>query len=571
MPTTFPSCSLSLAALFNRATSLTVPSFQRPYSWSVKEAGQLLEDLVAAASDDVEQHGFDYFLGTILILCDQPHRLLGDGARPDDGGACEVIDGQQRLATLTILAAVLRDLTDDPASPLRGRLDDLIGSGDVLKLRLHDREQAFLAGFVLAPGSCADMPTDESQLVPSEKAILAAREHFMAELSHLPPVERQRLANYLLDHCQLVVIATDDIDRAHRMFVVLNGRGRPLQREDILKAEIAQNLPRERAGEIMARWDRVALRLGSRFETLFAHIRTIHGDTRPQIITAIRGIVTARGGAERFVSADLEPLGEALAAISNPWDESTDLSMETRRRLVYLNRLAGTEWVPAVMLSLRQRHRAPERAEQMIAGIDRLAHVLRFLCMGGGKRQGRFSAAIRAIADDAANVDMLLQPTREDLRVVQFNLRDLHARAPSMCKLLLMRLEDETNDLLPAHDPGDFSVEHVLPSRPPPNSAWRTVIPDPNERAACTHSLGNLVLVTPKQNDRARNEDFDRKLAVYQTPELGRPILTTTREVIAHESWTAADIRAREARMMAMIARMWDLPLAPTIRESAAA
>lgn len=591
----FPSRSLSFATLLRRAASLSVPVFQRPFAWTTKEAGQLLEDIAAAAGTDGElDRPYDYFLGTILVLCAHPPRLLGDAPLADGqnghrhealnrtpggaldvgsigaGGRCEIIDGQQRLVTLTILAAALRDLDDAPDSPTRDDIQAVLArAGDrdraSYKVCLHEGEQPFFVKYVLEPLGCAEMPVDEGELSRAQTSILAIREHFTSELAQLPNSERQRLARYLLDHCHLVVIATDEIDRAHNMFVVLNDRGLPLRREDILKAELAQGLSRDKAEATLARWDRVSRRLGSQFETLFGHIRTIHGETRPQIISAIRSIVASRGGGEAFITRDLEPLGEALAAAINPWDEASDVSMEVRRRLVYLNRLSGTEWVPAAMMALRPDPAAPERAEMLIAGIDRLAHVQRLMCIGRNKRQQRFAAVLEAIADGSilSAQDGPFALTRDELRVLYFNLRDIHARAPSVAKLLLMRLDDEITGLLPAYDPADFSVEHVLPLRPSAQSAWRRAIPDANIRSECTHSLGNLTLLTQRQNDLARNKDFERKRAIYEAPEVGRPVLALTREVIAETSWGAEQISAREARLMALVRRIWQLPPPP--------
>ena len=191
--------------------------------------------------------------------------------------------------------------------------------------------------------------------------------------------------------------------------------------------------------------------------------------------------------------------------------------------------------------------------------------MLRLLCHGSAKRQRRFAQVIDAIAggDEIASGAGPFQLTRDEQRTLHYNLRDIHQRAPSMCKLLLMRFDDELSGLLPSYDPADFSVEHVLPVRPSVRSGWRDVIPDPAERDACTHSLGNLILLTQKQNDRARNEDFARKCEIYRTPEPGKPILAITREVIASPTWTADDIRRREAHLLGVAMRMWRLEPAP--------
>lgn len=76
-----------------------IPEYQRPYAWDTEQTLQLLDDLAAALARDGSE---PYFLGSVV--------LIKDGREAH----AEVIDGQQRLTTLTILIAVLRDLAEKP-------------------------------------------------------------------------------------------------------------------------------------------------------------------------------------------------------------------------------------------------------------------------------------------------------------------------------------------------------------------------------------------------------------------------------------------------------------------------
>jgi uncharacterized protein with ParB-like and HNH nuclease domain len=85
--------------IFSDEFVFTIPRYQRPYAWTTEETGALLEDLLDAMGDsnqDVEETP-PYFLGSIVLT---------KGEKPDS----EVIDGQQRLTTITILLAALRAL-----------------------------------------------------------------------------------------------------------------------------------------------------------------------------------------------------------------------------------------------------------------------------------------------------------------------------------------------------------------------------------------------------------------------------------------------------------------------------
>src|SRR5665811_1063776 len=75
-----------------------IPEYQRPYAWETEQALQLLDDLAESLDRDEDE---PYFLGSIVLV------------KEKGVAAAEVIDGQQRLTTLTILLAVLRDLTSD--------------------------------------------------------------------------------------------------------------------------------------------------------------------------------------------------------------------------------------------------------------------------------------------------------------------------------------------------------------------------------------------------------------------------------------------------------------------------
>lgn len=70
-----------------------MPKYQREYSWKTKEVNQLLEDLAGAKLDRR-----DYFLGTIVTI----------GAE-GSSSALEVVDGQQRLTTVTLILAAIRN------------------------------------------------------------------------------------------------------------------------------------------------------------------------------------------------------------------------------------------------------------------------------------------------------------------------------------------------------------------------------------------------------------------------------------------------------------------------------
>ena len=130
----FTAQTMQVGLLLANPFVIEAPSYQRPYSWSVVEAAKLLEDITSAPHGDPGQRS-EYFLGAMLFIeRDRPISLLRGWQRPIR--LLDVVDGFQRLTTLTILLCVLRDLIDDDDAPAPGpRLLAAIGTGLGTKAR----------------------------------------------------------------------------------------------------------------------------------------------------------------------------------------------------------------------------------------------------------------------------------------------------------------------------------------------------------------------------------------------------------------------------------------------------
>ena len=147
--------------------------------------------------------------------------------------------------------------------------------------------------------------------------------------------------------------------------------------------------------------------------------------------------------------------------------------------------------------------------------------------------------------------------TRDEVRGIAFHLKDFHKRNPKVCKLLLLRLGDELSGGMDAVDPDQYTIEHVLPQRPAASSPWRQLFPSAEERAQLVESLGNLVLITQQENDRARNASWDDKKEIYSKGSSQAPMLAITRDVIGEREWRRGQIETREQLLVGLIDRIW--------------
>ncbi len=573
-----PTASLPLVKLFDTPYLFTVPAYQRPYSWTVKEAGQLLEDLVGSAGiDDNDAAGPDYFLGTILLL--DPEADGTAAPSPSSGPRVyEVVDGQQRLVTISILASVLRDADDaqpslrDDEISIADRLHDMVAvvptARDIAtrtgRVQVRDAEQGFLENHVLARGFRSMLPPDP-QTGAGGAGISAIQAYFTSEVAALTPADRRKLGLYLMEWCHVVVIVSRDIDRAHRLFTVLNERGKPLERNDIIKAEVLRGIPPKSAAAALVMWDEAHAATGGDFETFLGHLKLIHGLQRPPIIAAVRSLVRELGS-ERFIEQELRPYTTAFNHVRTfPLRPESQDYPTLAGSLISLNRLGKGDWVPAAILAMAQFETSPGTATSLMLEIERLANLLRLLGYGAGKRQRRFAPVVEAIRTQAGQ-DLLARAfeiTREEQRTIAFHLKDLHRRNAAMCKLLLMRIEDALAGVPLDVDPKNLTIEHVLPIRPAATSNWKSVFADAEERADCQASLGNLALVSEKQNDKAKNKDFGDKLAIYREPQPGVPQLLTNADILSASFWGPHTIRDREARLLGVVAKIWRIDVGP--------
>jgi hypothetical protein len=560
----FPSQTVPIGQLLSNPYVIEAPSYQRSFVWTDEEAGKLLDDIVSMPYADAGAGGGEYFLGAMLFIERPAVSRLRSWQRP--ARVLEVVDGFQRLTTLTILLCVLRDLDEADAQTLDARALQAIAMGLGARARhrlsVGGSDESFFHAHVRAWGATRVEPSSAGRS-PAEERILKVRDHFIDVLRDYEAADRRKLADFVLDKCCVVQVTATDIDQAHRMFEVLNARGKPLARNDILKAELLSGVPVASATAAQAIWEKAEARTGAHFEQLFSHIRAMYRRPDDKVIADIRQIAAEKGGAWPFIETILQPSAAILDDILNVRHGGHPQSPIITRYLRYLGWHSFSDWLPPAMLWWLERGADAEGLVRFLHRLDRLAFGVKILGIGGSKRVRRFGLVTAAIAEgrDLEGPGNPLELTRPELKTIEYNLRDLHLRNAPAAKHLLLRLGDaKAGRAESATLPDDMTVEHVLPRKLSATSQWRGWHPDPEVRDRCTQSLGNLVLVTKVQNDRAGNLDFARKLEVYfNTP--GAPIPILNEDLRGRTEWKTADIKAREARLVQLIEELWQIEL----------
>lgn len=246
----------------------TIPLYQRPYAWTTDEAGEMLDDLLAAALGESSLLETDpYFLGSIVLVKDE--------ATAD----AEVIDGQQRLTTLTILLGVLREFVPDQyAASVEGRIfqkgDPIRQIVDQPRLKLRAQDQWFFQQHIQQREGLATIRSIVTDTLPeSRRNLIENARHYLERLSALSTEDCTRLLQFIDQRTYLVVVATQDFESSYRIFSVLNERGLDLETSDILKSEVIGTIPESEQDAYTRRWEAEEEDLGrEEFQNLFSHV-----------------------------------------------------------------------------------------------------------------------------------------------------------------------------------------------------------------------------------------------------------------------------------------------------------
>lgn len=570
----------SLARVFGDEFAFSIPYYQRPYAWSEEEAGALLADLrVAMGQDPIPVDKVPaYFLGTIVL----------DQSNPP---AAQIVDGQQRLTTLTILFAVLRELLPrKQAEQLISHIWRTSAWGHVRAPRLSLRGQAdtrFFRTYIQEAGGLAKLQhTDSADLPDSQQRLAAVARYFLEQIEPLTPAERQRLMRFALTRCLLIVVATPSRDSSFTIFTVLNKRGLDLSTVDILKAdilgEIEKSVPeRDVVEDYAARWEDLEQSLGrDGFADLISYTRAIKHNARAEVAVLKefrQYVIGERQGAQlaEVLDETLEPLGQALYIVRNGTYYKHGANKKTIRAINrlfgWLNRIEQADWTPAAIEYLRQHHAEPELLLAFFGDLERLCAYIMLRGWNADQRGRRYRGLLAEIIA-GATAPAKLQLSREERKDMYARLDgDIYNRSGRVRRYVLLRLDDAlAGGSVTYRDEDTITVEHVLPQNPHPKRtqwlvAWKRCWASPSVRKEWVNRLANLVLLYKDPNTRAGNLDFAEKQQVYfperddMAGDEGQAPFALTNTLRGLDDWSVETVARRQAELLARLNDLWRL------------
>ncbi len=552
-----------LVRIFSDEFAFSIPAYQRPYAWDHEHAKALLDDVLEAIEyGDTASGPSTYFLGSIV--------LIKQSGKPD----AEVVDGQQRLTTLTILFAVLRDMSEEKVAWKRHSYiceegDSDKGTIDRFRLALRKRDASYFETTIQNMGATHEL-TIRDDLGDSQKRIVENALFFLSELKKLGKKKRATLISFLLQHCYLVVIAVTNIEMAQKVFTVLNARGLDLTPTDILKATLLDKVSRdpdisnESETVYAEQWEDLEVALGrERFVDLFQHIRMIYQREKPRerLETGFRRHVPGFDNPKLFMSEILENYGDAYLHLQSPSEAESLYGQDAAQYLSFLDRLDNADWVPPALYFLVESVGHKDKITLFLQRLERLAYYLFVMRANINDRITRFSAVTKdlenGIALDDAEAKINLNEDEKVAFIEQLNGPIYEITRARMT--ILLRLDAALSSGGATYTHNIITVEHVLPQNPEPDSDWLKLFPEENIRHYWLHRLGNLVLLTRAKNSQAKNWDFVTKKERYFSGPGGITPFAITSQVLREDQWDISTVERRQLELIGKLSDVWEL------------
>lgn len=543
-----------------------IPEYQRPYVWGNDEIDDLLDDLVFAHTEKPDQ---DYFLGSFV------YQSKKAGSAPDlQFDENDLLDGQQRMTTLFMLFACIRDLVDDPELKAvcqpsiyqKGNKYDGIPERTRITFAIRQDVQDFVDNFIKVDGG-TNRVADLEELIktatdPSVRNMAKAVLKMRADLSKLVndtdvSFDLPAFYGFIRRNVLLIYVATEDLDDAFRLFTILNDRGVPLRNSDILKSTNLGALTNEVEKARYAKlWEEAEGELGDDFDRFLNHIRTIllkdkarlnlldefeHKIYNPREKEKSTGEMKQsllKKGKETFELVDryLKYYDQLLGGGNY---DHTGSSFEFDNLIkVMLTGLPSTDWLPPLMRYFdRFRY---QRLLEFLIKLDNQLSCDWIAQLSPTARIERMNDVIRSIEAFNTADEFFEKQTVFDLDESAFN-REANAAVYGrrFTRYLLLKLDYLYADHSQRMSLEFLSVEHVLPQTPKSDSQWCKDF-TPEQRAEWTDRLGNLVLITTKKNTSQGRSDYTEKKSKYFKKRIST--CPNSLRVLEHNQWTPSEL-----------------------------
>ncbi len=552
-----------LSKIFSEEFDYHIPPYQRPYAWTEEEAETLFDDLW----DFFQTEELDnYFLGSIVLI------------KEDDKPKADVIDGQQRLTTLTILFAVIASyLTGDNRNNCYKYLlepgNELEGLAPRPRLELREKDKFFFQKYIqnvrldeLAALDAESLPNESQQHIKANCILLQRK---MDAAFGKDEKKVTEFCKFLVTRCYLVAVYSPNQQSAFRMFSVMNSRGLNLMPVDIIKSDIIGKLPEEEKQYYTDKWEDLEVQTSrAGFNEVFAHTNMIFSKAKPKrnLLEEFREVVLAKVTPKELIDDILEPYAEAYVMLANRTYVATRNAEQVNQYLFWLNKVGNSDWMPSAIKFLAEHKNESDYVLWFMERLERLASFLHITAKDINRRIERYKLLLEEMEmnpdhgmdDPLASIELSNGEKKEFADALD---GEIYKMTGIRRNFVILRLNEFIGDGATKFDSelNIFTIEHVLPQTVKAGSEWEKLWPDMAVRGQWVNRIANLVPLTRKKNSEAQNYDFDRKKEIYLKGKGGTITYPLATQVLGEKTWTPEIVEARQKELMNQFISCWRL------------
>ncbi|MCK5581585.1 MAG: DUF262 domain-containing protein [Candidatus Omnitrophica bacterium] len=539
-----------------RNSRLQVPMYQRNYAWEKEHVEELLGDLAEA----IWLGESEYFIGSIVLT-------------NETSGCLYVTDGQQRLATVSIIIAAIRNYfsengEEDRAKDLENMYllsRDLRTRDSSPRLRLNAHDHGYFESTILnkpVPGKKPKADTNSHRRL--KKAMETATNHIqqLAKTHPKNPIEKLfDWIDYLENCCKVIWVTVPDDGNAFTIFETLNDRGLDLAISDLLKNFLFHKAAK-RLDEVQGYWTTMTgiLEATSEDKALVTYLRhywsSVNGLTRERdLYKKVKKKISSVAAAANLAK-ELSISSVKYAALSNInhviWQK---YGSTTRGHIEILNLLRMTRMRPLLLAILDVL--SVSESKKALKYIVDLA--VRTLIVGtpGGNLESKYSIVSVEIREGKIKTAGQLRKACNSIFPNDTQFRDEFAVATSsksyLSRYYLRALEQTASgkrnpEFVPNPNSDEINLEHVLPIKPHRN--W-TGFTDEQHKTMYPR-LGNLSLMKSSVNSVVGNAKFSEKKKVF-----AKSSLKLTKSIARKKDWKESDIINRQKKLATLAVKTW--------------
>lgn len=571
-----------------------IPRYQREYTWGKNQWDALFEDLL--------ENDLNYYLGSIICINQSTDTLAVQ--------QLELVDGQQRMTTLSILLAAIYasynqqglTLSMEQQIELYNLKHKLVLKKNAEQPRLVPQVQNYNQQDYFAVLNDAGVLKEADVIANAgNRRVFKAYRHFLQRIQEYVDTSKDVVTAFTdllekVNAATLVKIEVASHSDAYTLFESLNNRGVPLTAIDLMKNKLLAKMEQVEAGSIdkaFVRWTKVIEALGDDYAVQERFFRQYYNAFKPELKDIVNAPVATKSNLiqifEKLISADPKHFLEEMIKHSGWYAQivghkPVDGEQKLVRLLKSLDRIQGTPSYLLLLMLFAKRGLLALSSNQM----DTIVSILINFFVRRNATDVPATRDLNRIFMDLAEELLVLQGQAvvdaivEALRNVsasdeQFSTAlsgNLYDENTWVCRFVLCAIEEsnmtrESQVDLWAVDGKQFvwTIEHVFPQGENIPEPWVTMIADGDKvlaeqfRQSHVHRLGNLTI--SGYNSTLGNKSFlDKRDRLNRDKQ---PVgynngLFLNKELAVAESWSVAQIEQRTVDIVELALRLFSLP-----------